>query len=278
MNSKKTHTNAAGISWTAVPLWGVLLIFPCDLAAAPSLANPTITPTAVTVQTSVKAMVTVRIVEHTVIPTSVNLLRIKDAAAASIIGQLNDSAINGDAVAGDGIFSALVTINEQQAGVLTFQVSAAFSGILGRVLSKPIKVFVLPTSRQLSVPTVGASLFVPVGWNVYLNDAQPDEELPDSTTLSLLLLSPAGSEFEVLPRGGGGFDGGGLEVGTTASDVTVSGLPSWRREVRASGELTMITVGITRVPGLPNYRVEFVLKNSTDLTIFEDILQSITIP
>jgi hypothetical protein len=48
---------------------------------------------------------------------------------------MHDDGLNGDAVAGDGIFTLQVPFNQATPGVVYLEVSAPFKGALQRVLS-----------------------------------------------------------------------------------------------------------------------------------------------
>jgi hypothetical protein len=109
------------------------------LLAAPVVGPVAATPrTAVVGQSSV-VTVTALIQDPTLIPTSVNLQRI-DAAGKilGIVGTLNDAGLNGDAVAGDKVFTIRWSVQPTAIGQLRYQVSAGFRGLLRRVASSPV--------------------------------------------------------------------------------------------------------------------------------------------
>jgi hypothetical protein len=72
-----------------------------------------------------------------------------------VLGQLHDDGKNGDTIAGDGVYTIQITVNEPLAGQIQFQVSAAFKGKLKR-LTSPI-LTVPGTSDAGLPPDPGAS-------------------------------------------------------------------------------------------------------------------------
>lgn len=113
------------------------------LGAAPTMGAIAATPTIVATNTSTTITVSVPITDGSVIPGSVNLLRV-DAAGSTVnvIGALKDDGTAGDLVAGDGIYTGQTIINEASAGAVMLQVSAAFRDVLQRVKSAPIQITV----------------------------------------------------------------------------------------------------------------------------------------
>ena len=98
-------------------------------------------PTYVVVSTPTVITVTVSIPGSALIPNSVNLLRLGAPGSQPIVlGLLHDDGMNGDAVAGDHVFTIQVPFTEPSVGQITLQISAAFKGQLTRV--------------RISVPTV----------------------------------------------------------------------------------------------------------------------------
>jgi hypothetical protein len=108
----------------------------------PSVRPPGITsgvPTVVTVSSLVVSS------GPQVLPNSVNLLQVdENGNNARVIGTLNDDGINGDLIAGDGIFGGSVTMSPEYPGEVYIQVSAAFRGLLRRELSPVVPVLVTP--------------------------------------------------------------------------------------------------------------------------------------
>jgi hypothetical protein len=98
-------------------------------------------PTTITIATYIP--------DATLIPNSVNLLGESAADQFTIIlGSLHDDGLNGDAKAGDGVYSILITLSNTSA--VPLRVSAAFRGMLLRQTADVS----VPT---ISVPTIGTA-------------------------------------------------------------------------------------------------------------------------
>jgi hypothetical protein len=109
-------------------------------------------PTTVTISTYIP--------DSTLIPNSVNLVGVNSAGqSTAVIGQLNDNGQNGDAVAGDHVYSISVPLSNVLSPSITFGVSAAFLGMLRRetadvtipVLSIPAIVTIDDFNEQMTV-------------------------------------------------------------------------------------------------------------------------------
>lgn len=133
------------------------------LGAAPSIGETAVTPTVVGINTPTQVTVTTRISDTTLIPASINLLKV-DAGGNTVanVGRMFDDGTHGDAAAGDNLFSVNVALNETTTGRAFFQVSAAFRGTVKRVLSPLVHVSVWKNS---DIPDIG-TLLVPQGWSV----------------------------------------------------------------------------------------------------------------
>jgi len=132
-----TH-HRASIFFRSAILAGFMAL-PTSVMAAPTVQAPTTTPsfasvgqpTVLTVTAYVKGDAT-----NPVIATGVSLLRL-DATGKVLatLGRMWDDGTNGDAVAGDGIYTRNITINEPVVGDIRLQISAAFYKVLSRVKS-----------------------------------------------------------------------------------------------------------------------------------------------
>jgi thermitase len=123
-------------------------------ASGPSVGAPVFSPSAITAGASTSVRVSSSITSGTgpaVIAKSVNLLQVDASGKVlAILGTLNDSGVKGDLYAGDQIYGGLFTFNQATAGTIYLQVSAAFQGMLKRVLSASQPLEVLP----IGTPTV----------------------------------------------------------------------------------------------------------------------------
>lgn len=115
------------------------------LQAAPSVGTTKATPAYIVVNTATPVLFTSQITDPSVIATGVNLLK-TDAAGKTLstVGVMRDDGKNGDAVAGDKTFSYRVTLNQPTVGQVYYRVSAAFKGVLQRVLSPVMSLVVNP--------------------------------------------------------------------------------------------------------------------------------------
>ena len=169
-------------------LAGVLLpVFPAW--AAPSIGSVQITPNSITAGAPTTVRVTAVIADPTLIPATVNLQRVNDAGAAvAVLGSLHDDGLNGDAVAGDQVYTLDVVLTET--APLRLRVSAGFKGMLKRVFSAEV---LLPINRP-PLADAGSDQSVGVGKLVSLDGSASRD--PEGATLShawLLIGRPAGS-------------------------------------------------------------------------------------
>lgn len=117
--------------------------------SAPTIGTLRCLPPAITPSSPYVLTLFITIVDPTVIPASVNLLSISANGTTTIAGQLNDSGQNGDAIAGDGVYTIQLPVTQPVAGQMQFQASAAFRGQLKRVLSAIISV---PVTSDVGLP------------------------------------------------------------------------------------------------------------------------------
>jgi hypothetical protein len=101
----------------------------------PSVGAPNATPNLVIVSTPTTVTVAAQI-SAAPLAGGVNLLRLgATGTQPTILGVMHDDGLNGDATAGDGTYTLQVPFNESTAGHIQLQVSAAFPGMLRRVVS-----------------------------------------------------------------------------------------------------------------------------------------------
>ncbi len=126
---------------------GGLICVSCVGMAQTNISPPSFRPAAVTTGVPTTVIVSALITSSgpTVLPNSVNVLQVdQNGNNAKVIETLNDNGLNGDSVAGDGIFGGLITLDELVTGEVYLQVSAAFQGVLRRTLSPIAPVLVTP--------------------------------------------------------------------------------------------------------------------------------------
>ncbi|MEF8770614.1 RHS repeat-associated core domain-containing protein [Candidatus Accumulibacter contiguus] len=169
-------------------LAGLLLAgFPAS--AAPSIGSVQITPDAITAGAPTTVRVTAVIADPTLIPATVNLQRVNEAGAAvAVLGSLHDDGRNGDAVAGDQVYTLDVVLTETSP--LRLRVSAGFQGMVKRVFSAEV---LLPINRP-PLADAGPDQSVARGKRVSLDGSASRD--PEGATLShtwSLIDRPAGS-------------------------------------------------------------------------------------
>lgn len=113
--------------------------------SANTVGEVSVTPAFVVANEPSDVLFTARIDSALVIPTGVNLLKV-DATGKTlaIAGTMRDNGTNGDALAGDKVFSLRVTLNEASVGDTYYRVSAAFRGTLRRELSSSVVIHIDP--------------------------------------------------------------------------------------------------------------------------------------
>lgn len=135
LTGKSTESEASAPSATISPT-------PVTPLPAPTIGPIVASPLVIPVNTPTLVTVTAQITDPSLIPTGINLLRINPTGNPTIIAQLVDNGTNADAVAGDKLFSTMITFIEPYPGIIKLQVSAAFRGVLKRVLSNPVVIAV----------------------------------------------------------------------------------------------------------------------------------------
>ena len=131
----------------------VLAVLACShpLSAA-TIGTTVIAPTNAGVGVATSVLVTSLITDPSLIAGSVNLQQLDgNGKVIAVLGALHDDGLNGDAVAGDGIYSLLSTVYQTAPTQLTYRVSAAFKGSLVRSFSPPLRVNVTGTSTAISI-------------------------------------------------------------------------------------------------------------------------------
>jgi RHS repeat-associated protein len=183
-------SSASGRAWLArvLALAGLLLAgFPAS--AAPSIGSVQITPDAIAAGAPTTVRVTAVIADPTLLPATVNLQRVNEAGAAvAVLGSLHDDGRNGDAVAGDQVYTLDVVLTETSP--LRLRVSAGFQGMVKRVFSAEV---LLPINRP-PLADAGPDQSVARGKRVSLDGSASRD--PEGATLShtwSLIDRPAGS-------------------------------------------------------------------------------------
>src|SRR6266581_7937913 len=126
---------------------------------APSIGGVRATPTTAVIGIPTQVSVQASITDPSLIPNSVNLLQLNTDGTSTMLGSLHDDGLNGDAFAGDLVFTLVVTLNEPSASQIQLQVSAAFTGQLLPVRSGIMNVFFQPSNApQQSIAALAQNL------------------------------------------------------------------------------------------------------------------------
>ncbi len=136
------------------------------LAANPVIGTVTISPTFAPANVTTQVTVTALITDPTLVAGGANLQRLNSAGSVTaVLGVLHDDGLNGDAVAGDHIYTLVFTLNETTPGRIFFRASAAFQGVLQRVLSSSVAVDISNNASSLSISSAATPAPNVAGWN-----------------------------------------------------------------------------------------------------------------
>jgi len=116
-------------------------------------------------------IITVTITDPGLLPNSVNLLQTFPNGRQSILGNLRDDGLLGDALPGDNTYTIQLSFSTSPPGTISLQISAAFKGMLQRALSSPFTYIVLPSIDTsswivLTDPDNTFSIKVPPTWQL----------------------------------------------------------------------------------------------------------------
>ncbi|MBV9085142.1 MAG: hypothetical protein JOZ62_20900, partial [Acidobacteriaceae bacterium] len=136
----------------AIAAAALLCLVPAQLFSLPTVGPINVTPSSITAGVSTSVTVTVQITDPTVLPGGVNLLR-EDASGNTlgIVGLMHDDGLNGDAAAGDGIYTLVAPFAPSEPGQIFLQVSAAFNGIVERIKSPVFVIAVNSGTGQFAI-------------------------------------------------------------------------------------------------------------------------------
>ena len=182
------------IALLAGALGVVVALMAGPAAAPPSAGAPIATPASIPVGLPTSLKVTSQITDPTVLTGGVNLQKVNAGGdVLATLGVMRDDGLGGDAVAGDGIFTLVITVNEPAPGELRLRVSAAFRGLLRRVLS-PISVVPVAPVVRLPIALAGPDQNALLGTTVVLDGSDSyDQDGALITFQWTLAQAPAGS-------------------------------------------------------------------------------------
>jgi hypothetical protein len=130
-----------------------LASFPFSAQATPVIGTPASSAVqSGTFQVTTTCQITLGPGDPAVSPGGVNLLRV-DGGGQSFVGIMHDDGLNGDAVAGDGIFT--LTFQRGDVGSIQLQVSVGFEGIVRRLKSATGTIQIVGPAIVQVLPSVG---------------------------------------------------------------------------------------------------------------------------
>ena len=189
------------------------------LSATPALNVVSASPNIIPSNASTAITITARITDSTLIPNSVNLLQVGPQGSTTILGQLRDDGSEGDAVAGDHIYT-IVHSFAIPTGQIQLQVSAAFAGALRRVLSSSLPIVALTAPPMFTLNPGPLSTGGPLAFNNFNSNYQQGAVIPQNgaeiDVTSVPLPPPPLSNFIA-------FELQGATITSTAT-VSVSGI------------------------------------------------------
>lgn len=123
------------------------------IASAQTAPTPLLSPAAVHIGAPTAVLVSARLGLPHVLPGGVNVLRSAAGGAATVVGTLNDSGTDGDALAGDGVWAGRAMLTESIEGGVSLRLSVAVRGSIRRLQSTPALLSVVPAAAPLA-PTL----------------------------------------------------------------------------------------------------------------------------
>ncbi len=176
------------------------LAFATPHVATPVIGTPTATPALITANTPTSITITVQITGATPLPGGVNLLQLgATGTQPTILGVMQNT--------GNGMYSLQIVFNETATNQLQLQVSAAFQGLLRRVLSPVLSLQVWGVVSDLGE---GFSIRYPPGLYVVSSDF-PGQHLIESSPIDIDL--------------GGGAPPEGSSTGSSGFAIAINSVP-----------------------------------------------------
>jgi Glucodextranase, domain B len=148
------------LRWFSLALLALLTVASVTTPAG-TIGTTAMAPNSTSAGVAVTVTVTSLITDPSLIPASVNLQRLDSSGRViSVIGILHDDGLNGDAVAGDNVYTITTTIFENTPGTVNFRVSAGFKGSLLRSFSPllPFQISGTPAGIAIVSPSNAAYL------------------------------------------------------------------------------------------------------------------------
>jgi hypothetical protein len=136
------------------------------LGADPVVGTVTVKPTFAPANTPTQVTITALITDTSLSANGANVQRLNSAGnPTAVLGILHDDGLNGDAVAGDRVYTLVFTLNEPTPGRIFFRTAAAFQGVVQRVSSSSVAVDIANVASPLSIYAATAPAPNAPGWN-----------------------------------------------------------------------------------------------------------------
>jgi hypothetical protein len=225
----------------STPLLGSEPILATTSPAVHSIDWVSLSPSSIASGSSNPVVITAQITDPAVIRNSVNLIYISPTGTPVITGTLNDSGLDGDAIADDNIFTIIPSLTTYPTGTINFRISAAFAGSLARVQTGTFTLNVLAPVSTSGWTTMSDSqkLFsiqIPSAWNLVVVETPGDDvgnvknvhfEFPDGTIVFTVNVFTA-SSVAGLENGDGPIpiflgQGGQYAFGLTKMQISIDG-------------------------------------------------------
>ncbi len=143
----------------AAPRRNALTGYPRSAAMlnTPVIGVPFLLPPSIAMNQSTVITIAISIPDSTLIPGSVNVLQLGPTGTQlSLLGVMHDDGQNGDAIAGDHIYTFRTALRPTSIGGIQFEVSAAFQGLLKRLVTSPIALIVTADGSKPIPPDPGS--------------------------------------------------------------------------------------------------------------------------
>lgn len=127
------------------------------VALGQQIGQPIVSPAALSVGSTTTIMVSAVLRIPNIIPGSVNVQRLDPNGQITVAGLLNDNGVDGDSIAGDGIFSGHIVLSEPLVGAVGLRVSAAIKGSLRRITSGATQLSILALGTPVNVHALDIS-------------------------------------------------------------------------------------------------------------------------
>jgi Glucodextranase, domain B len=136
------------------------------LAADPVIGTVTTRPTVAPANTPTQVAITALITDVSLSANGANVQRLNSAGSpTAVLGLLHDDGLNGDATAGDRIFTLVFTLNEPSPTRVFFRATASFQGVVQRVSSSTVAVDIGNAASPLSIDAASTAIPNAAGWN-----------------------------------------------------------------------------------------------------------------